>query len=302
VTKTKNPVFSLGAHGTISDALTFQRRSGVDFVRTKPIPQDRYSLPQAYHRWDYQDYAYLWHFQTPAEVAVWRASGARQGITAFNAFMRDRLNNLPDLAARWHLDEQTGATAFDTSPNTNNGTIFGASPIDGFISWARDFDGIDDRIQMPYNATLEPNNKTLEALILPQHTVGTHIIAGTFNYAGGLANKGYSLDFDGTTLRSYLATGTGAYLALNKAGVALGVPHHVALIHDFDNSHAYLLLDGEQVHDLAITGYTPNTDTFWIGRILGTWYFLGIIDEVKLYNVAQPQELMIRHAERRYPL
>ncbi|MBA7586890.1 hypothetical protein ES708_28897 [subsurface metagenome] len=178
--KTKSPLLSFGARGTIADSLTFQKRNQGTIARTKPIPKDPYSLAQAYQRWDYQDYAYLWTLQSEAVKQTYRTRASRYHITGFSLWMREHLRDLPDLAGRWHLDEKAGAIAYDSSKQKHNLTIIGASPAPGLINGGFSFDGINDYLIAPATGSLlNFTAKTVEFFIKP--TAKTGFVRGVYS-------------------------------------------------------------------------------------------------------------------------
>ena len=75
----------------------------------------------------------------------------------------------PGLLALWHMDEGSGNTTFDTSGNSNNGTIHGATWTGGILSGsALDFDGVDDYMSVPHSPELNPSSAvSVEAWVKP---------------------------------------------------------------------------------------------------------------------------------------
>ena len=54
----------------------------------------------------------------------------------------------------WHLDENSGSTAYDSSNNNNDGTINGATWTSGQVNSALRFDGTDDYVEVPHDDSL----------------------------------------------------------------------------------------------------------------------------------------------------
>jgi len=50
------------------------------------------------------------------------------------------------LVAEWHFDEGYGSVLKDSSGNGNDGTIYGATWVDGKFGKALSFDGVDDYV------------------------------------------------------------------------------------------------------------------------------------------------------------
>ena len=80
----------------------------------------------------------------------------------------------PSLVAHWKLDEVTGTTAADSSPNGNDGILLNTDPatdwVPGKIAGALDFDGIDDHVVIANNPSLAITGTeiTLAAWIFPR--------------------------------------------------------------------------------------------------------------------------------------
>lgn len=299
--KTEKPLLSLGAHGTLRDALTFQKRSGVDFVRQKPTPTDPKSLAQIYHRWDYQDYAYQWHSISLADWADWRAIGTRAGITPFNAFMSDKLKTLPDLAMRLRLDETAGALAYDSSKNSNTGTVFGSLVVPGWIDNARWSDGLDDRITVPHHTSLNLTEWTIE-LIIQRDRLATSEFLLIKDNTGGSVNANFGLYIIGNNkLRGIIGIPPGPLRYVDSdITLAAGTKYHLAFT--FKKPNARLFING-QPHGVAVLNFdpVPNTSPLYISRWLVWFPFRGTKDNVILYNRALDSYEIERHSERRYP-
>lgn len=154
--KTKTPFLSMGAQGSVGGSITAQKKASETLLRGKPFPTDPYSLKQAYQRWLYEDYAYLWRQQTQATRRTYATAGSPFHLTGFQYWMKYNLTNMPDIAGIWHLDAEDHTICYDHSPRGNNGTVIGASPASGRIDGALYFDGINDVISIPHSASLSP--------------------------------------------------------------------------------------------------------------------------------------------------
>jgi hypothetical protein len=54
-------------------------------------------------------------------------------------------NAVPVINGLWHLDEGSGVTAYDSTANSNDGMVYGASWVSaGRFGKALSFDGLDD--------------------------------------------------------------------------------------------------------------------------------------------------------------
>lgn len=299
--KPKSPLLSLGAQGTIADTLTYQKRGREHIVREKPIPTDPYSLAQAYQRWDYRDYAYLWTLLSNADKQIYRTKASKYHITGFSLWMREHLKTLPDIAGRWHLDEKGGAIAYDSSKNNNNGVIIGATPVSGLIDGAYHFDGINDLIEAPHNPTQNPTSAiTLEIRVkIP--------FAGTWR---GLFSK--MLVAEWWLNGYYLVVQSDGRIHFNLTDIISRSLNR----YDDGDWHTYhatwekpgtldLFVDGVEVayhtQGTRNTDILPSTAPFRLGKYHDTGWLLGDLDEASLYNRRLDHTERQRHLKRRYP-
>lgn len=299
--KPRSPLLSLGARGTIGDALTYQKRGQDTIARKKPIPKDPYSLAQAYQRWDHRDYAYLWTLESEASKQTYRTRASRYHITGFNLWMKEHLRDLPDLAGRWHLDEQAGANVRDSSPNNNHGTLYGALHQVGRIGRCLYFDDINDYVRFPFSSTLNITDAiTLEAFVYPSTLDSNDIIVKETNF-----DLSASSGFPELILRI-----AGAYkFSRGDTKYPLGAWSLLTATYDKDDiAHQYgrVYLNGEEVTYTvqdACAGQPIEGDTRPVD-LAKSWYrgwYGGLIDEARLYSYALEPGLIKLHSERRYP-
>lgn len=300
--KLDNPLLSFGAHGSIGNALTFQKRNRGTMARKKPTPTDPYSLPQAYQRWLYQDYAEYWHSLTAAQKQQWETDARRQRITGFNYWMSTHLKTLPDIAAMWRLDERSGNTAIDFSPNANHATIFGASHVPGIIDYALSFDGLDDYLMIGKPASLDiTTDITIDFFLKVDALPVTHVYI--------------TKDALGATRQLYLGSSNGKMIYyLNINGVWTGfipaVPwlsldtwHYVCA--QYDGSTMTLIVD-DNIQTLAAPGAITIKDADW--RLASTdkpadpRFTRCIFDHLAIYTRILNATTRQAHSERRYPV
>jgi len=299
--KTKTPFLSLGAHGSVGEAITAQKRGQETLLREKPLPTDPYSLPQAYQRWLYEDYAYLWRQQSAATQAEYRSAGVRFHLTGFQYWMKYQLKNLPDIAGMWHLDEKSGAVCRDFSRNANHGVIVGPSPVEGWIDGGYFFDGLNDRVLLTTTPSLDLRTaQTFECLFYPWDT-------GLPQY---LFNKGTS---GGEWIAVAIGSLRNIYFHARKGGVGPSTETPAGafewkktyhLLVTFDPPDAFIYLDGVQIANVFGAHPTPDPTALptYIGvrDNLATWAKCAL-DHVIYYNRVLDQTEITRHSERRYP-
>ncbi|GAH62609.1 unnamed protein product, partial [marine sediment metagenome] len=174
--------------------ITSQKRQDRTLLRKKPVPAYRYTLLQAYQRWLYQDYAYLWTQQTSATQRTYHSLGGRHHMTGFAYWMKIMLKTMPDRLGWWTLDATAGAIAHDRTPNLNHGTIVGATQEDGLIDGGLGFDGINNVVNIPGSASLYVETPiTIEALAKPDNITSWGTIIG--KRTGGISNFYFRFQF-----------------------------------------------------------------------------------------------------------
>jgi outer membrane protein assembly factor BamB len=189
------------------------------------------------------------------------------------------------LVAAYGFDEGSGTTVADASGNGNNGTIANATwAATGKYGKALQFNGTSALVTVPDAASLHlSTGMTLEAWVNPSTVNGSWrdvIYKGNDNFyleattpkssrpdAGMIAGGSYADAFG----KKALPTNTWSYLT-----------------ETYDGSTLRLYVNGTQVASTAHTGtIATSTNPLQIGgdSIYGQ-YFAGLIDEVRVYNVA----------------
>lgn len=299
--KTKTPFFSFGAQGSVGESITAQQRGRETLVRSKPLPTDPYSLPQAYQRWCYQDYAYLWRQKDEATKATYRSVGSRYHLTGFQYWMEFHLKNLPDIVGWWRLDDNLGATTVDSSRNSYTATIFGASPADGLIGRALSFDGIND-----YLSAASPfpfiTDFTLECLIIPAVGWGNSI-------ASKLIFKGaHGLNIDNTNGKVTIFvynTALASVAATDPVPTIPGITYHYIATFDTSDMRARLYRNGNLVATSAVLAGSLWNASAWPLELGGVAtairQYKGVLDNCIVHSRLLDTAEIIRHSLRRYP-
>jgi hypothetical protein len=199
----------------------------------------------------------------------------------------------PNLVGWWTLDEGSGLNVLDQSGYGNHG-ILKSNPqwVTGYDGDALMFDGVDDFVEIPHDETLTVNNEvTVMAWINAQRHIGP-----TGDDWQGIMAKGnprsYSLY---TQVSGALHFSTGGVGSLSTGQVPLNEWVHVAA-QVIDGQHQYYI-NGE---DAGLSGSgivlpgAADTATVRIGTARDdNREFLGMIDDVRIYNRALTQDEIV---------
>lgn len=201
------------------------------------------------------------------------------------------LKVIDGLVAGWHFDEGSGPTAFDSSGNNNDGTIYGANWTQGKFGWALSFDGIDDYVSCGSNINVDAVSveawvnaaemDRYDRLVQRANEDGKGFALRISPYDGFMFQaKAYSVDFNIASFNKFANTW-----------------YHVVGVWDGNSDHA------PKIYVNGIEGLDTFTDNagdgggtvLEIGRRAnkGQNYFKGIIDEVKIYNKALTEKEII---------
>jgi hypothetical protein len=183
----------------------------------------------------------------------------------------------------------------DSTINNNDGVKFAANEpieINGQIGKAQDYDGTDDYVDPP-NLGLTPENLTLEAWIkLETGKVGWLLAKAV--------NTGWARDWSlyigtGLLIQFWFGNNNPDAVNLNTAGGLISAGTWAYITATRDGSDARIFIDDTEVasvgyaftptdkgHDAVIATRRPTPHA---GR-----YFIGIIDEVRISNVARSGE------------
>ncbi|MFY0608690.1 MAG: hypothetical protein JXR10_18390, partial [Cyclobacteriaceae bacterium] len=180
------------------------------------------------------------------------------------------------------------------------------SYFDPNASFALDFDGLDDKVVISDDPSLEPGQGklTVEAWIYNQVDTYKRIITKGDGSSAGIDDGAFYFDtYDNTAggrgLRAAFANSSDIYITTPLTGeiLTLNTWHHVALV--FDQGVFTIYLDGSAVSsaDLGEATLVDNAFDWGIGEdgseVGGVEFFNGQIDEVRIWHSARTPEQLI---------
>ena len=219
------------------------------------------------------------------------------------------------LVGLWHFNEGSGLTAYDATSNNNDGDLTGHAPTWGTVAedtavwgYGLSFDGIDDYVDCD-----DPTDGSLDFGVDKDFTVSVWFKTPSSWWAGmiyrALADKSSGSFYgNGSDALGYsIGVGSNGYLLAGLAGIStnnvfrisglqLNTWYHAALVYDNDVG-GYLYLNGSLGDTYSGTGgNNSNAYSLKIGTV-GTRYFNGAIDEVRVYDRVLSADEIASHAD-----
>ena len=210
------------------------------------------------------------------------------------------------LVARWHFDENIGSTAYDSSGNNNNGTIYGAIWTNGVTGSALSFDGSDDYVEVDYHDLFRFEGSqpfTVELWFKREGGFGIGQMLIIRGFDGDPENSNWWLSLGGTNQVGFgyeHDLGTNQVI-LSDLTIEDRSWHYVA--GSWDGIVQRLFLDGVLVASDSSAppiGVTENRP-IRIGNAFSTFtggdrfHFNGLTDEVRIYNRTLSAEEIFAH-------
>jgi hypothetical protein len=200
----------------------------------------------------------------------------------------------PALIAHWKLDEKEGIIARD-SAGFNDGTLADDpvwQPDTGQVDGALAFDGVDDYVSTP--AILNPADGDFSVFVWIRGGAPGQVILSQewgvnwlmSNFVDGVLKT--DLKKPGTTGRNISPPGPSLTA---QTIVTNGDWHRIGFVRD--SSNRILYMDGIEVARDTATNLEPASGSLYIGTGCGLEsgsFFSGLIDDVRIYNVALSAE------------
>lgn len=300
--KTKTPFLSLGAKGTVGGVLTSQKRGRATLLRETPVPTDPYSLPQAYQRWLYQDYAYQWTLESETVKQTYRTQASRYHITGFSLWMREHLQDLPDIGGYYKMDDNLGATTKDSSRNGLDAIVIGASPAAGLIDGCFSFDGLNDTLNCGNSMLLNPISEISLEIFAYFTDLGTNrTLISRFDVG---VNLPYILERTVANKMQFILGPAPNRWCTTITNIEKDRWYHILATSDGRYSKIYLdgLLD-KTTDFLTYRDMQQSAINTYIASLDNNFQFMqGFLDHGFIYKRELDDVEALRHSQRRYPL
>jgi hypothetical protein len=202
----------------------------------------------------------------------------------------------------WTLDESDidGDTVKDVFGDTD-GTIVGdPETVAGQIEEGMKFDGVEDRVEIPKSLMVGLESFTIECWFNYENSSNWRWMVGggpEWNYGLGMCIYSGS-----NIVRYHLKTDKGSFYSGNgTTSLNPGDWYHIAYTYDGKTVTSYV--DGELDFLQLLSGVVqidPTTLAIGAGYWNNSEYFVGIIDEVRIYDRALTEDEVKRNYEVRF--
>ncbi len=190
-----------------------------------------------------------------------------------------------ELIGWWKLDEGSGTMATDSSGYGNDATFEGA-PVwvdEGKFGTALKFNGSSDYLAALDSESLDIHGGQLSIAAWingEDWTAANHVVRKIADEGTGSL---YMIRVQPDTVRVYINTSDGESLIQGTKALPTNEWNHVAVTYDAAVAHIYV--NGAVDVSMDVTGELNQSDNeLRIGRGEPAGYFMGMIDDVRLYN------------------
>lgn len=298
--KTKSPLLSSSASGTVGKSLIYSKKRAGSITRAMHYPKKVPTLKQWTRRHIVGLLTAHWQCMSDAEHTSWNnlAVSNKSKLPGYHYFLKSAQSDLythHGLVGYWSLNESSGDTFFDYSGNSFHGTLGPSYPdncpsrVSSFkkeYGNALFFDGIVDHGTISHDPKFDVSTQfSVEAWIkLSSLSSANGGIFCRWGYAAGL--RCLRLDTVNNKLVVYASVdGNTHSTTLSTTKLTLDWTHVAVTLSPDEDIHLYInsVLDDSSTPSAAIN---ISSVISYVGIVIGGSPFDGIIDELRFYNRA----------------
>ena len=204
-----------------------------------------------------------------------------------------------ELVGWWKLDDGSGATAFDSSGNGNDGTLEGNPQwVEGQLGGAWEGSGSGDYIRVPHSDSLDISDAVTVALWVYGGIPPDQVICKGSGGGAWVASYSFRIDDNSSYVRQINFRGRVGTNddALNSASP---IPQdewtHIAITFDVgaQGNNQKIYINGQlDIESRSENPLSTNTDDLLIGADAYSttrWHWQGMLDDIRIYNQALPE-------------
>jgi hypothetical protein len=188
------------------------------------------------------------------------------------------------LVGHWKLDETSGAAAYDSSGNDNDGTLVGDPQwVEGKMGGGLQFDGVDDYVETSYTTDLA--TWTVSVWVTSPAAPDGDAPSGPVH-----REQNFQINWDHGDPNYRAAGGLnvgGSWYPASFGTLEADTWYHLAVTYDGESLKAYR--DGVLITENTVPSGTPTSEpnSLKFGRhAAAAQFFTGTIDEVRVYHRA----------------
>jgi hypothetical protein len=197
---------------------------------------------------------------------------------------------MPNLVSWWKFDEGSGDIAYDSAGNNDGNLIGDTKWVEGKIgSYALEFDGNSDFVEVPDDSTFDMNDLTIAFWMKSYDS--SRYVTPISNYGTGNYDQWYGFEAPtGSVIRFLVDDGSAITAAQSTTNVFDGQWHFVAGTRSSAAVKTYI--NGQLEDSVPETAaLIQPTMPLWIGgQYSQNRFFNGVIDDVRIYDRALSAE------------
>jgi hypothetical protein len=205
----------------------------------------------------------------------------------------------------WKFDEGSGTIAHDETGNDNDGILYNGTVscadidycpkwVDGKFGKAIEFDGVDDYIKIPDDASLNPISDSITVSVwVKPNFLGVRQIIEAYGYGGVPNAEPYWMRLDANNKFQFIVSNGTPTDVYSTTTATAGQWYYV--VGRYNGSHVSIFVNGVEENSTSLTGnmVDSNTDLYIGQNTANNYFFNGTIDDVRIYDRALTSEEII---------